>query len=145
MLDVLKNYYFLLRIDKPIGVYLLLWPSLSAIWLASLGRPDILIIIVFCLGCFLTRSAGVVINDLLDQKLDRKVLRTFNRPIANKSVSNTEAILILFVLASLAASLLFFLSYLSILVAFFCILLICLLYTSPSPRDKRQSRMPSSA
>ncbi len=124
MLDVLKNYYFLLRIDKPIGVYLLLWPSLSAIWLASLGRPDILIIIVFCLGCFLTRSAGVVINDLLDQKLDRKVLRTFNRPIANKSVSNTEAILILFVLASLAASLLFFLSYLSILVAFFCILLI---------------------
>ena len=94
MLDVLKNYYFLLRIDKPIGVYLLLWPSLSAIWLASLGRPDILIIIVFCLGCFLTRSAGVVINDLLDQKLDRKVLRTFNRPIANKSVSNKEAILI---------------------------------------------------
>ena len=76
MLNVLKNYYFLLRIDKPIGVYLLLWPSLSAIWLASLGRPDILIIIVFCLGCFLTRSAGVVINDLLDQKLDRKVLRT---------------------------------------------------------------------
>ena len=92
MLDILKNYFFLLRLDKPIGVYLLLWPSLSAVWLASEGKAELLIILVFCLGSFFMRSAGVIINDYLDQDIDRKVLRTFNRPIANNSVSILLAI-----------------------------------------------------
>ena len=94
MLGVLKNYFFLLRLDKPIGVYLLLWPSLSAVWLASEGNPELLIIIIFCLGSFFMRSAGVIINDYFDQDIDRKVLRTFNRPIANYSVSNKEALVL---------------------------------------------------
>ena len=82
MFNALKNYFLLLRMDKPIGVYLLLWPSLSALWLASSGVPDLDVIIIFCFGSLLLRSAGVVVNDILDQEIDRKVLRTFNRPIA---------------------------------------------------------------
>ena len=124
MLSILKNYFFLLRLDKPIGVYLLLWPSLSAVWLASEGKAELLIILVFCLGSFFMRSAGVIINDYLDQDIDRKVLRTFNRPIANNSVSNKEAISIFVVLMISSSSLLIFLNLKSFYIALFCILLI---------------------
>mgnify|MGYP003301243859 CR=1 FL=1 len=110
MLGVLKNYFFLLRLDKPIGVYLLLWPSLTAVWLASEGKPELLIVIIFCLGSFFMRSAGVIINDYFDQDIDRKVLRTFNRPIANYSVSNKEALALFFILMILSSSLLLFLN-----------------------------------
>jgi len=124
MLSILKNYFFLLRLDKPIGVYLLLWPSLSAVWLASEGKAELLIILVFCLGSFFMRSAGVIINDYLDQDIDRKVLRTFNRPIANNSVSNKEAISMFVVLMISSSSLLIFLNLKSFYIALFCILLI---------------------
>lgn len=124
MLSTLKNYFFLLRLDKPIGVYLLLWPSLSAVWLASEGKPDLLIIIIFCLGSFFMRSAGVIINDYFDQNIDRKVLRTFNRPIANNSVSNKEAIYLFLIIMIFSSFLLLFLNLMSFYVALFCILLI---------------------
>ena len=124
MLSILKNYFFLLRLDKPIGVYLLLWPSLSAVWLASEGKAELLIILVFCLGSFFMRSAGVIINDYLDQDIDRKVLRTFNRPIANNSVSNKEAISMFVVLMISSSSLLIFLNLKSFYIALFCIVLI---------------------
>tara|TARA_B100001121_G_scaffold307855_1_gene330363 strand:- start:2056 stop:2907 length:852 start_codon:yes stop_codon:yes gene_type:complete len=124
MLSILKNYFFLLRLDKPIGVYLLLWPSLSAVWLASEGKAELLIILVFCLGSFFMRSAGVIINDYLDQDIDRKVFRTFNRPIANNSVSNKEAISMFVVLMISSSSLLIFLNLKSFYIALFCILLI---------------------
>ena len=124
MLSILKNYFFLLRLDKPIGVYLLLWPSLSAVWLASEGKAELLIILVFCLGSFFMRSAGVIINDYLDQDIDRKVFRTFNRPIANNSVSNKEAISMFVVLTISSSSLLIFLNLKSFYIALFCILLI---------------------
>ena len=124
MLDILKNYFFLLRLDKPIGVYLLLWPSLSAVWLASEGNPELLIVIIFCLGSFFMRSAGVIINDYFDQDIDRKVLRTFNRPIANNSVSNKEALTLFLILMILSSSLLLFLNLKSLYIAFFCIIFI---------------------
>ena len=124
MLDILKNYFFLLRLDKPIGVYLLLWPSLSAVWLASEGNPELLIVIIFCLGSFFMRSAGVIINDYFDQDIDRKVLRTFNRPIANNSVSNKEALALFLILMILSSSLLLFLNLKSLYIAFFCIIFI---------------------
>ena len=124
MLGVLKNYFFLLRLDKPIGVYLLLWPSLAAVWLASEGNPGLLVIIIFCLGSFFMRSAGVIINDYFDQDIDRKVLRTFNRPIANYSVSNKEALALFSILLILSSSLLLFLNLKSLYIALFCILLI---------------------
>ena len=123
MLSTLKNYFFLLRLDKPIGVYLLLWPSLSAVWLASEGKPDLLIIIIFCLGSFFMRSAGVIINDYFDQDIDRKVLRTFNRPIANNSVSNKEAISLFLVIMICSSFLLLFLNLMSFYIALFCIIL----------------------
>ena len=124
MLHILKNYFFLLRLDKPIGVYLLLWPSLSAVWLASEGNPELLIVIIFCLGSFFMRSAGVIINDYFDQDIDRKVLRTFNRPIANNSVSNKEALALFLILMILSSSLLLFLNLKSLYIAFFCIIFI---------------------
>lgn len=124
MLSILKNYFFLLRLDKPIGVYLLLWPSLTAVWLASEGNPELLIVIIFCFGSFFMRSAGVIINDYFDQDIDRKVLRTFNRPIANYSVSNKEALALFSILMILSSSLLLFLNLKSLYVALFCILLI---------------------
>ena len=124
MLGVLKNYFFLLRLDKPIGVYLLLWPSLTAVWLASEGNPELLIVIIFCLGSFLMRSAGVIINDYFDQEIDRKVLRTFNRPIANYSVSNKEALVLFLILMILSSSLLLFLNLKSLYTALFCIVLV---------------------
>ena len=124
MLGVLKNYFFLLRLDKPIGVYLLLWPSLAAVWLASEGNPELLVVIIFCLGSFFMRSAGVIINDYFDQDIDRKVLRTFNRPIANYSVSNKEALVLFLMLMILSSSLLIFLNLKSLYIALFCILLI---------------------
>lgn len=124
MFNALKNYFLLLRMDKPIGVYLLLWPSLSALWLASSGVPDLDVIIIFCFGSLLLRSAGVVVNDILDQEIDRKVLRTFNRPIANRSISNIEAWILLILLLIAAAFLLLFLNLLSFYLALFCLVLI---------------------
>jgi len=124
MLGILKNYFFLLRLDKPIGVFLLLWPSLAAVWLASEGNPEFLIVIIFCLGSFFMRSAGVIINDYFDQDIDRKVLRTFNRPIANYSVSSKEALALFLILMILSSSLLLFLNLKSLYIALFCILLI---------------------
>jgi 4-hydroxybenzoate polyprenyltransferase len=101
-----------------------LWPSLTAVWLASEGNPELLIVIIFCLGSFFMRSAGVIINDYFDQDIDRKVLRTFNRPIANNSVSNKEAIALFLILLILSSCLLLFLNLKSLYIALFCILLI---------------------
>ena len=72
----LKLYAQLVRLDKPIGSLLLLWPTLSALWLASNGRPDPMLVLVFSLGTVLMRSAGCAINDFADRKFDRHVKRT---------------------------------------------------------------------
>ncbi|MEH6446426.1 MAG: 4-hydroxybenzoate octaprenyltransferase [Oceanospirillaceae bacterium] len=101
----LKIYSALTRFDKPIGSYLLLWPTLCAVWIASAGQPTLSIIIVFSLGVFLTRSAGCVINDIADRKIDGKVKRTAHRPLANKLISTKEAVA-LFVVLMLCAFLL---------------------------------------
>ena len=95
-------YQQLTRLDKPIGSYLLLWPTLTALWIASEGIPDISLLIVFTLGVFLTRSAGCVINDIADRKIDGKVERTANRPLAKKLISTKEAAVLFVVLMSLA-------------------------------------------
>lgn len=82
----------LMRIDKPIGTLLLLWPTLWALWIAAKGFPDIDVFIVFCLGVFLMRSAGCVINDYADRKVDGFVTRTKNRPLPSGRASSKEAI-----------------------------------------------------
>lgn len=95
-------YYRLARMDKPIGTLLLLWPTLWGLWLAGAGQPDILLVIIFCLGTFLMRSAGCVINDWADRDFDGHVERTKARPLANGEVSAREALYLAAGLAILA-------------------------------------------
>jgi len=102
MKDRLLQYAYLMRLHKPIGIYLLLWPTLWALWIASEGHPDTLVLSVFVAGVVLMRSAGCVINDYADRKIDPKIERTRDRPIASGKVSPTEA-LVLFVMLCLAA------------------------------------------
>lgn len=94
ILNRLKNYAELMRLDKPIGTFLLLWPTLWSIWLASEGQPQAKIIIIFLLGVLTMRSAGCVINDFADRKFDPFVERTKNRPLARGDVSAFEALML---------------------------------------------------
>jgi 4-hydroxybenzoate polyprenyltransferase len=90
----LSHYEKLMRLDKPIGVLLLLWPTLWAQWMASGGRPDWLILWIFVVGVVLMRSAGCVINDYADREFDPHVARTRERPLAAGKVSPKEALLL---------------------------------------------------
>ncbi len=98
----LRNYARLMRIDKPIGIWLLMWPTLWALWLAGKGHPDQWLFVVFVLGVFIMRSAGCVLNDYVDRKIDPYVERTRTRPIASGAVAPAEA-LVLFLALSLIA------------------------------------------
>lgn len=98
----LPQYAKLMRLDRPIGTYLLLWPALWALWLAGDGSPKWQLVLLFTLGTLLMRSAGCVINDYADRHLDPMVERTRERPMAVGKVSEREA-LTLFVVLCLAA------------------------------------------
>ena len=99
----LAVYAQLMRIDKPIGILLLLWPTLWALWIASSGVPNYTILIAFLLGTFLMRSAGCVVNDFADRNIDGAVERTKDRPFARGAVTKSEAILLTVILCLLAA------------------------------------------
>ena len=86
------QYYLLTRLNKPIGIFLLLWPTLWALWIAGEGKPDLLVFFVFVIGVVLMRSAGCVINDYADRKIDPLVARTKLRPIASGLVTPREAL-----------------------------------------------------
>jgi len=88
------SYGYLIRLDKPIGTLLLLWPTLWAIWLASSGTPDISILLIFVIGTFLMRSAGCAINDYADRDFDSHVKRTQSRPVTSGKISGKEAVAI---------------------------------------------------
>ncbi|ADE13941.1 4-hydroxybenzoate polyprenyl transferase [Nitrosococcus halophilus Nc 4] len=92
----LEIYAKLMRLDRPVGIFLLLWPTLWALWIASGGQPDAKVLGVFVLGVVIMRSAGCVINDFADRDFDPHVRRTLNRPLATGRVHPREA-LILFV------------------------------------------------
>jgi 4-hydroxybenzoate polyprenyltransferase len=85
-------YERLLRLDKPIGMLLLLWPTLSALWLATLGSPSWIVVGIFILGTLLMRSAGCAINDYADRNFDAHVQRTANRPLARREIEPWEAL-----------------------------------------------------
>lgn len=87
----LSAYVRLMRIDKPIGSLLLLWPTLWALWLAHLRVPPLNILLVFVLGVFFMRAAGCVVNDFADRKIDGHVKRTCQRPLASGEVTTREA------------------------------------------------------
>lgn len=101
-LSKLELYFRLVRLDKPIGTVLLLWPTLAALWLASGGVPDWKLLLIFSLGTFLMRSAGCAVNDYADQDFDKHVKRTAERPITSGRVSGKEALLIAASLSLLA-------------------------------------------
>jgi len=102
LLSVLHDYVQLMRLDRPIGIWLLLWPTLWAVWIGSRGQPTPQIFIIFVLGTVLMRSAGCAVNDYADRSFDPHVTRTQNRPLAAGRITPLEA-LILFALLSLAA------------------------------------------
>lgn len=88
----LKYYGELIRFNKPIGTLLLMWPMLMALWVAGLGHPSFKNVLIFILGCFFMRSAGCAINDFADRKVDNKVSRTQNRPLARGVILPIEAV-----------------------------------------------------
>lgn len=96
------NYWRLIRADRPIGIYLLLWPALWALWFAARGVPPIWTLLVFVLGTALMRSAGCAINDYADRDLDGQVERTAQRPLATGLITPREAVGV-FIVLSLAA------------------------------------------
>jgi 4-hydroxybenzoate polyprenyltransferase len=101
MIDLKKqfpHYLKLIRFDGPIGTYLLLWPTLWALWIASGGIPDLKILIIFVLGVFLMRSAGCAINDYADRDFDADVARTEQRPLATGAITAKEAVGVFIVL-----------------------------------------------
>lgn len=116
-------YKQLMRTDKPIGTLLLLWPTFWALWLASGGIPQWDLLLIFSLGVFVMRSAGCVINDFADRKVDGQVKRTQLRPLAAKKVTSKEAIELFFVLIVIAFSLVLFLNWQTILLSFGALLL----------------------
>ena len=98
-LNRLKAYAYLIRLDKPIGTLLLLWPTLWALWLASTGMPDLNILFIFVAGTFLMRSAGCAMNDYADRDFDRYVQRTKDRPVTSGKISGKEAVAVALALA----------------------------------------------
>ena len=102
LVSQIRNYGKLMRVDKPIGIWLLLWPALWALWLAGEGHPDQGLFVIFVLGVFIMRSAGCVLNDYADRNIDPYVERTRSRPIASGAVAPMEA-LTLFVALGLIA------------------------------------------
>ncbi len=104
-MNKLALYFRLVRLDKPIGTLLLLWPTLGALWIASAGKPDWTVLLIFSLGTLLMRSAGCAVNDYADQDFDKFVKRTADRPITSGRISGKEALAVAAVLAMLSFAL----------------------------------------
>lgn len=116
--DRLGAYARLMRLDKPIGSLLLLWPTLWALWIAGQGDPQPRIVLILVIGVFVMRSAGCVINDFADRKFDPHVERTRDRPLATGEVSVREALILFTLLSLLGFLLVLLLNWLSIVLAF---------------------------
>ncbi len=101
----LQLYFRLIRLHKPIGILLLLWPTLWALWMASDGKPDWTLVAIFTLGTVLMRSAGCAVNDYADRDFDKHVQRTVDRPITSGKIKPYEALLVALVLTLLAFAL----------------------------------------
>lgn len=105
LLQRLALYFKLIRLDKPIGILLLLWPTLSALWLASGGIPAWDILLIFTLGTALMRSAGCAINDFADRDFDKFVQRTAERPLTSGKIKSWEAVMVAVILALISFAL----------------------------------------
>ncbi len=113
----LWDYARLARLDRPVGNFLLLWPTLWALWIAAEGFPDPLVLSVFVLGVLVMRAAGCVINDYADRNIDLHVKRTKERPLTAGRISSKEALLLFALLGLLAFGLVLLLNTLTIMLA----------------------------
>lgn len=123
MMDKLRHYARLIRLDRPIGIYLLLWPTLWALWIAAEGVPDLLVLLVFVVGVVLMRSAGCAINDYADREVDPHVARTKTRPLAAGHIAPREALGVFAVLGLVAFALVLLLNGLTIAFSVVAVLL----------------------
>lgn len=135
--DRVRVYARLMRIDRPIGTFLLLWPALWALWIAAEGLPGSWILVVFVTGVFLMRSAGCVINDYADRRIDLHVERTRNRPFARGEVTSREALLLFAGLCAVAFLLVLTLNTLTILLS-----LVAVVLAASYPFMKRYTYLP---
>ncbi|MBW5288553.1 MAG: 4-hydroxybenzoate polyprenyltransferase [Candidatus Ruthia sp. Apha_13_S6] len=126
-----------MRLDKPIGIYLLLWPTLWALFLAEEGVPDLKLLLIFVLGVVLMRSAGCVINDYADRHIDKLIERTKHRPITSGEINHESALKLFVLLIVLAFVLVLLTNYLTIQLAMIAALL-AILY----PFTKRWTHLP---
>ena len=130
-------YVKLMRLDKPIGILLLLWPTLSALWIAAEGVPDFKVLIVFVLGVIVMRSAGCVINDYADRNIDGLVLRTKDRPIVSGEITAKQALMLFAGLSLFAFILVLLLNTMTILLS-----VVALLLAASYPFMKRYTYLP---
>jgi 4-hydroxybenzoate polyprenyltransferase len=114
----LDAYERLIRLDKPIGTLLLLWPTLWAVWLAADGRPGLSVVIIFIVGTLLMRSAGCAINDYADRDFDPHVKRTRDRPLAAREIKPWEVLLVAAALAAAAFGLVLYLNGFALVLSF---------------------------
>ncbi|MEL0271040.1 MAG: 4-hydroxybenzoate octaprenyltransferase [Gammaproteobacteria bacterium] len=133
----MNAYFRLMRLDKPIGIYLLLWPTLWALFLAKRGLPDIDLMIIFTLGVILMRSAGCVINDFADRKIDKFVMRTKDRPLTSGEVSEKGALILFSFLILMSFGLVLMTNFLTVQLSIVAVFLATLY-----PFVKRWSNLP---
>jgi len=133
----MNAYFRLMRLNKPIGIYLLLWPTYWALFLSAAGWPDIDLLIIFTCGVIITRSAGCVINDYADREIDKHIARTRDRPIASGEISPKAALLLFFALGLAAFALVLLTNTLTIKISFIALAL-SVLY----PFTKRWTNLP---
>jgi len=119
----LQQYWVLMRFDKPVGTFLLLWPTLWALWIAAGGVPDTDVLIVFVAGVVLMRAAGCVINDYADRDIDSKVRRTRDRPITSGKIAPKSALVLFVALCLTAFGLVLTMNTLTIMLSFVAVLL----------------------
>ena len=133
----MNAYFRLMRFDKPIGIYLLLWPTLWALFLAKRGLPDIDLMIIFTLGVILMRSAGCVINDFADRNIDKFVMRTKDRPLTSGEVSEKGALIVFSFLILMSFGLVLMTNFLTVQLSIVAVFLATLY-----PFVKRWSNLP---
>lgn len=133
----LPDFIALGRLDRPIGIYLLLWPTLWALWIASEGQPSYKLIFIFVMGVILTRTGGCIVNDYADRDFDGQVQRTANRPLATGRISGKEALAVAALIGLLAFVLVLFTNTFTIILSVGGLLLAC-----TYPYMKRHTYLP---
>ena len=126
VLKRIDAYERLIRLDKPIGTLLLLWPALWALWIAAQGRPPVEMLVIFAMGTLLMRSAGCAMNDWADRDFDGRVERTRDRPLAAREITPNEALAVAALLAAAAFGFALFLNRMAILLSFVALAIACL-------------------